>query len=302
MWVRNTSKKGDGPVSAEPSSVSEHPEPLRSLHQLVELVPREDDLATAEPLFRGEPKVFDTALVPKVFRPESQKHFALTRVKGSGMYTGQGHVPPVVAAVQALEHFKRLGLPYVPREPADDWEWLAIAQHHGLATPLLDWSRNPLCALFFAVESSNGGQESVLWRLDHRGRAAKLLSVGLNAGKAHVSKKSADPFQLDAVHVFFNFFHLLRRGNPETCGHGDTGKLPCFFQLFRRSGRKSRPGSRYSGGCYKVNESFRIPENFSCSLFRRKRSNETYQNYSFLFERFPGFSAFLVWKVRDYYA
>ena len=107
----------------------------------------------AELLFRGQG--IDKPLIPKIGRLK-------LRIKTNSIIKTEKLI---------LEEFKRGILPLSEFKPENNWDLLALAQHHGLPTRLLDWSYSALIALWFAVDcppqydEKNAVRDGVVWIL-----------------------------------------------------------------------------------------------------------------------------------------
>ncbi|TAL47642.1 FRG domain-containing protein [archaeon] len=104
-------------------------------------------------LFRGQN--VDEPLLPKIARG-----YETIRDYGNPYL-----YDPFTFEVMMLEDFKRRSRPYLSKEPNSDLDWLTIAQHHGMNTRLLDWTENPLVALFFALQPIRAKTDRVIWIL-----------------------------------------------------------------------------------------------------------------------------------------
>ena len=129
-------------------------------------------------LYRGQP--IDKPLLPKIAR------YAIAEAD--------------VIEKEMLYEFKRRSLHLMDSPPGNLWDWLALAQHHGMATRLLDWSENPLIALWFSMNTvlEFTPEYAVLW--------------GFTPPKSDItdSDMAGDPFQPQSTHVF-KPNHIIKR-------------------------------------------------------------------------------------------
>ncbi|MEQ9334003.1 FRG domain-containing protein [Thalassobaculum sp.] len=91
--------------------------------------------------------------------------------------------------IRIFETFKKRGREFVRLSELGEWDWLSLAQHHGLPTRLLDWTSNPLVALYFSVASVPVDKNGLIYAVN-------------TSTLAQIDPKADDPFVVQSVSTY----------------------------------------------------------------------------------------------------
>jgi hypothetical protein len=140
-------------------------------------------------LFRGVPS-HEYKLQPKIGRPETRKMKVLERM------------PYSERDERAIfRQFCDVSTPFIRGAAASEIEWLAIAQHHGMPTRLLDWTESLLVAVWFAI--GDYGPGSVTFEGRTSTTKQKIPAIWVARGIPRVKDEERDkPFAINEPRSF----------------------------------------------------------------------------------------------------
>lgn len=135
--------------------------PINSFKDLMDCLDR--NIHSSAWIYRGQSKE-EWKLIPKIFRENYS--WANDKV--------------------VIEAWKRRSSIFINRSLTSWWDWLTLAQHHGVPTRLLDWTFTPLVAAFFA-SIDNLDSDGVIYAYKYR---------------RYIIPEKNDPFDGNTIDVF----------------------------------------------------------------------------------------------------
>jgi len=135
----------------------------------------------------------------------------VSAIVGTIWHVSRERLRPEIHEKQTLLDFQRGAHQYFSPTPADDElvDWLALMQHHGAPTRLLDWTRSPYVALYFALERADPKKRPAIWAIDREW----MDKESGRAMKKH-DRRRPDPSNFAAMSRYIN--SILFKGNNPT--------------------------------------------------------------------------------------
>src|SRR5438477_3733661 len=132
-----------------------------------------------------------------VFRGLGDTRFGLLPGVGRGSYD-------LAKERTILEIFERRATEFLDLTQMSSWDKMALAQHHGLPTRLLDWTTNPLVAAYFATTSLPSSMK--VRKVGSRAKpfnavpspefvSARIVAFRVRSGFIVNPEKDKDPFE-----------------------------------------------------------------------------------------------------------
>lgn len=150
------------------------PKPLLFLKNVAQFIEQIESLDTGTWIFRGQASCM-WPLLPSAHRNLGKDCITPNEVREFEL--------------SMLEEFRRRARFFISNPPHTIVDWLVFAQHYGIPTRLLDWTENPLVALFFSVRQPNASQSDSV-----------IFAMKVNDEKAPLSTEE-DPFSVSDIRL-----------------------------------------------------------------------------------------------------